>query len=98
MIQINDMFRLQQWTSRNMGYSLWWLEEWTPSPHSLQGRWSAITKKLGRDSMDALLERTQCPSKPHAMFREAAGIKGTEKNFHDAGDAERIISLENSFR
>ena len=71
MIQINDMFRLRRWKSRDLGYSLWWLEEWEPG-HTIQGRWTPITRRLDSDAMDKLLERMRCPAKPHAQFREAA--------------------------
>ena len=94
MIQINDMFRLRQWKSRNLGYSLWWLEEWQPSPYSAQGRWRAITDRLGADSMDALLERMQCPAKPHEVFRKAAGIPGPGWSFETAGAQRRNYPSE----
>jgi hypothetical protein len=94
VIQINDMFRLQQTRVSNWGYTLWWLEEWQPTPYDTRGRWRAITAQLGTDSMDALLERMQCPVKAQAAFREAAGIAGPSGGLSRAGGAERSISLE----
>jgi hypothetical protein len=69
MIQINDMFRLQQTKVLPLGYMIWHVEEWQPSPHSVAGRWHRVTDKLSHDAMDGLLERMQCPVKPREEFR-----------------------------
>ena len=69
MIQINDMFRLQSATASHWGYTLWTVEEWQPSPNSVEGRWHRVSDKLSHDAMDGLLERMQCPVKARDEFR-----------------------------
>jgi hypothetical protein len=71
MIPINDMFRLAS-ASNWRGDTCWYLQEWQPSPYSVEGRWHRVTDKLSHDAMDGLLERMQCPAKARDKFRAMA--------------------------
>jgi hypothetical protein len=72
MIEINDMFRLRQYTNY-WKVVTWVLEEWQPTTYGPQGRWKAISKRLSADQMDALLEQRVCPQQAHEQFRAAMG-------------------------